>query len=118
MNPSRGNAVVPEGGANDLLIEARQGFYVFFRPKAIATIFNMDIKPVEELLFQDKVFRLSIQSNSNGYVAFEGGEEAEEFERRINLQSIYEPITLEEWCGQRFIPERLFRVNLAKSWNF
>ncbi|RPB18665.1 hypothetical protein L211DRAFT_718821 [Terfezia boudieri ATCC MYA-4762] len=90
-----GYPVVKGGSGNELLIETQQAFYVFFRPKT--TTSNIDSKSVEDLLFQHRVLRVSIQPNSNGYVAFEVAEEAEEFEKRIILESVYEPITPDEW---------------------
>lgn len=57
------------------------------------------VKSVEDLLFQRRVLRVSVQPNSNGFVAFEVAEEAEEFRERIILESGYEPITPDEWCA-------------------
>jgi len=98
--------VVPEGGDKELLIQPQQGFYVFFRPMGKSstdtTISNIDGKSVGELLvnFRHNVLRESTQPGSrHGYVAFKAAGEAEEFIKRINAESIYEPVTLDEWYG-------------------
>ena len=98
--------VVPEGDDKELLVQAQQGSYVFFRPmgKSITntTISNIDGKSVEELLvnFRHNILRASTQPGSRyGYVAFKAAEEAEEFIKRISAESVYEPITLSEWYG-------------------
>ncbi|KAF8418699.1 hypothetical protein EV426DRAFT_577416 [Tirmania nivea] len=83
--------VVPQGHDDDLLIEARQAFYVFFReilPHTAGAI--LEPTPNDAL-------RVQLHDSGYAYNAFESARGAIEFLETIQLDGRYKACTAEEW---------------------
>jgi len=84
--------VVPEGHDGDLLIEAKKGYYVFYR--------NLLVNPSLE----SGTLRITRHESTFGYVAFETKESAETF-----VKGNMGTISAEEW----YVPREVYILHLC-----